>query len=73
MRAAVGWGVRVGAVAPVSPNQRAALVELYIATNGSGWTDRTGWQNYSSGSDPCDDSWSGLVCDGSGRSMNRSV
>ncbi len=42
--------------------QRAALVELYLSTNGSSWTDRAGWQNHGSGSDPCDDSWSGVLC-----------
>jgi hypothetical protein len=67
------WCVRVGAVAPTAPDQRAALVDLYIATNGSGWSDRTGWQNYSSGSDPCDDAWSGVMCSGSGGSANRNM
>ncbi len=61
------------AVAPTAPDQLAALVELYIATKGSTWTNRTGWQNYSTGSDPCDDGWSGLTCSGVGGSANRSV
>jgi hypothetical protein len=68
------WGVRVGVVAPTAPGQRAALVELYIATNGSTWsTGKTGWQNHATGSDPCDNSWSGVTCSGSSGSGNRNV
>ncbi len=73
MRPAFEWGVRVGVVAPTAPAQRAALVELYIATNGSRWDDRRGWQDYSTGSDPCDNSWSGVGCSGSSGSGNRNV
>jgi hypothetical protein len=65
--------VRVGVVAPTAPAQRAALVQLYIATNGSTWSDRAGWQNYATGSDPCDNSWSGVGCSGSSGSGNRNV
>jgi hypothetical protein len=68
-----GWGVAVGVVAPTAPDQRAALVELYIATNGSTWSDKTGWQNYSTGSDPCDNRWSGVTCSGSSGSGIRNV
>ncbi len=68
------WSVRLGAVAPTSPAQRAALVELYIATNGSTWSSgKTGWQNHATGSDPCDSGWSGVSCSGSTGSANRSV
>jgi hypothetical protein len=43
--------------------QRAALVDLYIATNGDSWTSgRTGWQDHATGSDPCDDAWIGVTC-----------
>jgi hypothetical protein len=73
MRPTLEWGVGVGVVASTAPDQRAALVELYIATNGSTWSDKAGWQNYSIGSDPCDDSWSGVTCSGSGGSGNRNV
>jgi hypothetical protein len=69
-----GWGVRVGVVAPTDPDQRAALVELYIATNGSTWSNgKAGWQNHATGSDPCDNSWSGVTCSGSSGSGNRNV
>jgi hypothetical protein len=68
-----GWDLRVGVVAPTAPDQRAALVELYIATNGSSWSDRGGWLNHANGSDPCDNLWSGLVCTGGAGSTNRSV
>jgi hypothetical protein len=67
------WAVRVGVVAPTAPDQRAALVELFIATNGSTWTSKTGWQDYATGSDPCDNSWSGVGCSGSSGSANRNV
>jgi hypothetical protein len=69
------WGVRVGVVAPTAAAQRAALVELYIATNGSTWSSggNSGWQNHSTGSDPCDNSWSGVSCSGSVGSVNRDV
>jgi hypothetical protein len=67
------WGVRVGVVAPTTPEQRGALVELYIATNGSNWSSKTGWQDHTAGSDPCDNSWSGVTCSGSGGSANRGV
>jgi hypothetical protein len=70
---AIEWGIRMGVVAPTSPDQRAALVELYIATNGSTWSTKTGWQNYSTGSDPCDNSWVGVACSGSSGSGNRNV
>jgi hypothetical protein len=74
MHPAFARGVRVGVVAPTTPDQRAALVELYIATNGSTWSrDKTGWQNHSTGSDPCDNSWSGVTCTGSSGSGSRNV
>ncbi|GBE24570.1 endoglucanase precursor [bacterium BMS3Bbin02] len=43
---------------PVSECQ--ALVSLYGATSGAGWTDNTGWLD--AGSDPCD--WFGVTCTG---------
>jgi hypothetical protein len=74
MRPAIDWGVRVGVVAPTAAAQRAALVELYIATSGSTWSSgKTGWQDYATGSDPCDNSWSGVTCSGSSGSANRGV
>jgi hypothetical protein len=63
----------MGAVAPTVAAQRAALIDLYLATNGSGWTDKAGWQNYTSGSDPCDNIWSGVSCSGTVGAVNRSV
>jgi hypothetical protein len=58
------WSVPCGVVAPTAADQRAALVELYIATNGSDWSDNTGWRDHGSGSDPCDNSWVGVSCAG---------
>ncbi len=61
-------------MAPAAPDQRAALVDLYIATNGGTWTTNTGWKDYVSGSDPCDTYWTGVYpCDGSSGSPNRNV
>ncbi len=73
MRPVLAWGVRVGVVAPTALNQRAALVELYIATDGSTWNDNIGWQNHATGSDPCDNSWSGVTCSGSSGAGNRNM
>jgi hypothetical protein len=73
MRPAFDWGVRVGVVAPTAAAQRAALVDLYIATAGSTWSDKIGWANHATGSDPCDNSWSGVACSGSSGSGNRNV
>jgi hypothetical protein len=68
------WGLPVGAIAPTSAAERAALVDLYLATNGGGWSDRAGWVNYPTASvDPCDAAWSGVVCSGSIGSANRKV
>jgi hypothetical protein len=73
MHAALGWGFRAGAVASTAPEQRAALVELYIATNGSTWSTKTGWENHDTGSDPCDDHWSGVKCSDSDGSSYRDM
>jgi hypothetical protein len=64
---AASWRVvrlPVGAVAPTAPAQRAALVDFFIATNGTGWTSNGGWVSYATGSDPCDHSWSAVTCSG---------
>jgi hypothetical protein len=58
-----------GALAVVSPGQRQGLVNLYLATNGPGWTGITqGWHNHASaGVDPCDPPsavWTGVTCGG---------
>ncbi len=57
------------ATCPIGPNppvqtnpDRAALVELYNATNGPGWTRKTNWLQ---GDSPCN--WFGVKCDGTGR------
>jgi hypothetical protein len=65
--------IRAGAAATVVPAQRAALVDLYVATNGAGWTVNTGWRDYATGSDPCENSWAGVSCSGSAGSSNRGV
>ena len=47
----------------LAPAERAALVDLYLATNGSGWRGNMGWSNYTnSSSDPCVDRWTGVTC-----------
>lgn len=61
------------AVAVTAAAQRAVLVDLYVATNGSGWSLNTGWVDYGSGSDPCDDSWTGVTCSGTVGSSDRNV
>jgi hypothetical protein len=73
MDPASSWCIRVGAVAPTAAAQRAALVELYIATNGNTWSDNNGWRNHTTGSDPCDNTWSGLTCLGIPGTANRNV
>jgi hypothetical protein len=75
MHPAFEWGIRpVGVVAPTAAAQRAALVDLFIATDGNAWTSgKTGWQDHAAGSDPCDNSWSGVTCSGSSGSANRGV
>ena len=50
-----------GAAADVVPGDRAALVDLYTATGGAGWTDNTGW-NTPAG--VC--TWFGVTCSGDG-------
>ena len=58
-----------GAHAVVSAGERQGLVNLYLATNGPGWTGITvGWHNHANPSvDPCDPSttvWTGVTCSG---------
>jgi hypothetical protein len=69
--AALGGPVLVppGARAKVTPGERQGLVNLYLATNGPGWTGFTqGWDNHANPSvDPCDPSttvWTGVTCSG---------
>jgi hypothetical protein len=61
--------VHPGVRAVVSPGERQGLVNLYTATNGTGWMGITqGWHNHANASvDPCDPSstvWTGLTCSG---------
>ncbi len=48
-------------------------MDLYVATNGSGWSNNTGWKDYSSGSDPCDDGWAGVTCSGIAGATDRNT
>ncbi|HET9224415.1 MAG TPA: clostripain-related cysteine peptidase [Roseiflexaceae bacterium] len=48
--------------AAVPPGECAALVDLYSATGGPNWLDRTGWPALASPVAPCD--WHGVVCAG---------
>ena len=49
-------------VAAVDNDDRAALVDLYNATNGASWTNSTNWNT----SEPLD-TWHGVTTDGNGR------
>jgi hypothetical protein len=58
-----------GGHAVVSPGERQGLVNLYTATNGTGWRGITqGWHNHANASvDPCDPPatrWTGITCNG---------
>jgi hypothetical protein len=67
------WSVRVGVIAPTAAAQRAALVDAYLATGGSSWSTKTGWQDYATGSDPCDKQWYGVSCSGGAGAANRGM
>jgi hypothetical protein len=69
-RAALGWSLLTEVVALTAPAQRAALMQLYTATNGTTWNNKTGWQ---SSNDPCDDGWAGVICDGGSGVVSRNV
>ncbi|MEX1196880.1 MAG: hypothetical protein WEB57_03325, partial [Pseudohongiellaceae bacterium] len=47
---------------PVSPPERAALIDLYNATDGDNWTNNTGWLDV----EGTECSWHGVHCDGTG-------
>ena len=51
--------ITVESEAVVPPSQRQALVDLYDATQGQHWQNRTHWLI----GDPCEDSWFGISCD----------
>jgi hypothetical protein len=53
------------ACAALATDQRAALVDLYLATAGYGWSTATGWSDFANGTnDPCSTpAWFGLTCD----------
>ena len=46
------------ATALVPASERQALVELFDATGGTDWKNRSGWLT----GDPCADSWYGIFC-----------
>ena len=54
-----------GAGGNVTSWEKMALNDLFTATNGSGWTNKTGWDMGATASDPCLDGWFGVVCNGS--------
>ena len=47
------------AACAVPPAERAALVDLYAATQGASWRQATNWLE----GDPCEQSWFGIFCD----------
>jgi hypothetical protein len=56
------WGA-LAQPPPVFPEQRQALVELYLACNGSSWSslNQFGWADYTDPSNwPCE--WTGVNC-----------
>ncbi len=48
-----------GAWGAIPPSERTVLIDIYTSTNGSGWTDSSGW-NGSAGTE-C--GWYGVTCD----------
>ena len=50
-------------VLSTSEEEKAALVDIYHATNGEGWINSNGWLE----GDPCVDSWHGVRCFSDGR------
>ncbi len=63
-------GVSLVCAANVSALERSALVDLFVSTNGStAWSNPTGWRDYSTGSDPCANSWTGVQCGAGGTSV----
>jgi len=49
----------------ISPEERAALVDLYNSTGGPGWWDTVGWL----GEPGTECSWTGVICDDSGSAV----
>lgn len=43
-------------------DEKTALVALYLNTDGSSWTNNSGWADHAT-TDPCDDNWYGITCD----------
>jgi hypothetical protein len=62
--ASARFGLPAGAFAALAARQRQALVDLYVATNGTRWTNNAGWN--ANTSDPCGDAfrppWEGVSC-----------
>ena len=54
-------GLSVSTQAAVPAAERQILVDLYNGTDGAAWTTHTNWTV----GDPCENAWSGIVCDGS--------
>ena len=49
--------------ATIDPAERQALVDLYLATNGTAWTNHDGFNAYADASnDPCTRGWIGMTC-----------
>jgi hypothetical protein len=61
----------LGAVAITIAAQQSALIDLYVATDGASWSSSdSGWKDYLTGSDPCNDVWDYVTCDGSAASSS---
>lgn len=71
--AAVSLCLLPQAAAPTSPAERAALVDLYLATTVAPWVSRAGWDSHVNGTDPCDAGWEAVECTGAVGSSDRVV
>lgn len=58
-------GLMAVTVGEVPPSQRAALVDLFTATNGTHWLASTGWLQ----GDPCARPWWSVYCDSTGSTV----
>ncbi len=64
-----GGGRGGAAYGALSPQQREALVDLYLSTAGESWYATDGWYWHwatAVSNDPCVQAWTGVVCSAAG-------